>query len=393
MMIVGTRPQFIKSSILARILEEDREIKLQLIHTGQHYQFEMSQIFFQDLNFPKPDLNLNVGSGSHAQQTALMMMKLEEVMLDMNPDIVLVPGDTNSTLAGALTAIKLHIPVGHIEAGLRSYDLNMPEEINRRLTDHCSTLLFAPTNTAVKNLLQEGIKMDSIFHVGDTMVDVLQSYMPLARKYSNILYELNLERDSYALLTLHRPENVDNKRRFKTILKALRGLKELQIIFPIHPRTKKMARKFGLYEDLRKTPNIHLIDPVGYLDFIVLMENSKIILTDSGGVQKEAFLLGVPCVTLRYNTEWIETVELGCNFLVGANEKIITETIKVLIKNDRLKEKIKFSPNPFGDGTASQRILTIIKRQYADGKLKITSPNMLKMLNPDHLHQDRNATN
>ena len=324
-MIVGTRPQFIKSSILARILEEDREIKLQLIHTGQHYQFEMSQIFFQDLNFPKPDLNLNVGSGSHAQQTALMMMKLEEVMLDMNPDIVLVPGDTNSTLAGALTAIKLHIPVGHIEAGLRSYDLNMPEEINRRLTDHCSTLLFAPTNTAVKNLLQEGIKMDSIFHVGDTMVDVLQSYMPLARKYSNILYELNLERDSYALLTLHRPENVDNKRRFKTILKALRGLKELQIIFPIHPRTKKMARKFGLYEDLRKTPNIHLIDPVGYLDFIVLMENSKIILTDSGGVQKEAFLLGVPCVTLRYNTEWIETVELGCNFLVGANEKIITE--------------------------------------------------------------------
>ena len=200
---------------------------------------DRSQIFFQDLDLPEPNLNLDVGSGSHAQQTSLMMMRLEKVMLDMNPDVVLVPGDTNSTLAGALTAIKLHIPVGHIEAGLRSYDLNMPEEINRRLTDHCSLLLFAPTETAVKKLLQEGIKRDGIFHAGDTMVDVLHSYMPLARKRSNILNELKLKRDSYALLTLHRPENVDDKKRFKTILKALKDLKELQIIFPIHPRTKK----------------------------------------------------------------------------------------------------------------------------------------------------------
>jgi UDP-N-acetylglucosamine 2-epimerase (non-hydrolysing) len=374
MVIVGARPQFVKSSILISMLKKDRETELQLIHTGQHYQFEMSQIFFHALNLPEPDINLNVRSASHACQTASMMTKLEEPMIKLKPDIVLVPGDTNSTLAGALTAIKLHIPVGHIEAGLRSYDLNMPEEVNRRLTDGCSLLLFAPTKNAVENLLKEGKNKDKIFQVGDTMVDVLYHYMPLAKKHSNILNELKLTNDSYALLTLHRPENVDNKERFVTILEALETLKELPIIFPIHPRAQKMAMSFGLYKKMRRASNIHLINPVSYLDFILLMESSKLVLTDSGGIQKEAFLLGVPCVTFRYNTEWPETLELGANFLVGANKKLITETVKKLFENKKLKNKIKSSPNPYGDGTASKKIINIIKMQYAEGKLKILSP-------------------
>lgn len=378
MVIIGARPQFIKSSILINLLKENPETDLQLIHTGQHYDFEMSQLFFRELEIPEPDRNLNVGSGSHAEQTALILRALEKSMVELAPDIVLVSGDTNSTLAGALTAVKLHIPVGHVEAGCRSYDHAMPEEVNRRLTDHCSLLLFAPTEIAVENLLKEGIDKETIFQVGDTMVDVLHHYMPFAKKRSKILHKLKLKRGSYALLTLHRPENVDDEARLNSILKALKSLRDLTIIFPIHPRTEKMAKKFGLYTCMREAQNIDLINPVGYLDFIILMESSKIVLTDSGGIQKEAYLLGVPCVTFRYNTEWIETLKMRSNFLVGADKKLITETIKKLLKNEKIRHNINSSVNPYGDGAASQKIVDIIRRQYSAEKLVIKSPNIIK---------------
>lgn len=360
MIILGTRPQIIKSAPIIHEAEKDDEIELQLVHTGQHYDYEMSKIFFDELDLPSSLTNLEVGSGSHAWQTGEMMLRLEKTVVTCKPDVVMVPGDTNSTLAGALVAVKLQRPVAHVEAGARSYDLSMPEEVNRRLTDHCSRFLFAPTENCQYNLVKEGVPKERIFSVGDTMHDALLKHLPRAKK-SRILDKLHLEAESYCLITAHRPENVDDRRKLKTIVSTMLRLSELQIVFPIHPRTRKNLEDLRLTEKLSAASNVKLIDPVSYHDNIKLMKSAKMIFTDSGGMQKEAFWLKTPCITLREKTEWPETVELGGNKLVGCSrEKIIAAAKEYLFAED-VKNKLRRLPNPFADGKASEKIIKTLK--------------------------------
>lgn len=351
--VVGARPQFIKMAPVSRELRKYfDEI---VIHTGQHYDYEMNRIFFEQLNIPEPDYNLGVGSGSHGYQTGEMLKKIEEVLIREKPNLVLVYGDTNSTLAGALTAVKLHIKVAHVEAGLRSFDKRMPEEVNRVLTDHVSDYLFAPTETAVKNLHNEGIK-DGVYLTGDVMYDALLHNIKIARENSEILKELGLKPKNYLLATVHRAENTDNKEKLKNIIDAFIECGEL-IVFPAHLRTLKFLKAYNLHEKLEKADNVILIKPVGYLDMLLLEENAKKILTDSGGVQKEAYFLKVPCITLRERTEWVETVKDGWNILVRTDKDKILWAIK------------NFDPKggtytyKFGDGNASKRIVQILKDQ------------------------------
>ena len=360
-LVLGARPQIIKSAPFIHLASEDKQVHLDIIHTGQHYDYEMTKIFFEELHLPDPIANLNVGSGTHAQQTAKIMLRLEKILQKQKPDLVIVPGDTNSTLAGALTAAKLHIPVAHIEAGARSYDIKMPEEINRRLTDHCSTLLFTPTKNCTKNLIKEGINKNKIHQTGDTMYDALLQQLPKAEK-TTILKKLNLKPKTYALLTTHRPENVDNLKNLKNIIEAITKLKPLTMVFPAHPRTQKQLRKTKLYNKIQKQKHIKLIKPTGYHETLKLIKNATLILTDSGGMQKEAFWLKTPCITLRKNTEWTETTQLGANHLTGTNPQKITKTANKIIKNkEQITKKLQKLPNPFGDGKASQRILEAIK--------------------------------
>ena len=344
---VGARPQFIKCAPLSReIRKEYQEI---LVHTGQHYDPDMSEIFFSELQIPTPDYNLGVGSATHGQQTGQMLMKIEKVLATERPDIVLVYGDTNSTLAGALAAAKLHIPLAHVEAGLRSYDRTMPEEINRVLTDHCSDLLFCPSQTAVSNLKREGLTK-GVYFTGDIMVDALLQNRDLANEKSTILKSLNLKKKNFLLLTVHRPSNTDNQKNLFNIIKAL-GESGYQVIFPVHPRTKKILIKTELVK--RLPPNISLINPLSYLDMLQLLTNATKVLTDSGGVQKEAFILKVPCVTLRENTEWIETLQDGWNILVGAN---CTEILQAIFKSNPLK----LIGYPYGNGNAREKMMEIL---------------------------------
>jgi UDP-N-acetylglucosamine 2-epimerase len=360
-LVLGARPQVIKSTPLIRLSNEDKQVSLSIIHTGQHYDYEMTKVFFEEFSLPEPTVNLGVGSGSHAQQTAKIMARLEPVLLEQKPDLVLVPGDTNSTLAGALTAAKLNIPLAHIEAGARSYDNRMPEEINRRLTDHCSTLLFTATENCSQNLLKEGISKNRVNLVGDTMYDVLLQQLPKAEK-TVILDQLGMKTKAYALLTLHRQENVDSLENLKRILEAIVKLKKLVVIFPVHPRTRKQLCSFNLYTKLKEQKHVKLIEPVSYLENISLIKNANLVMTDSGGVQKEAFWLKTPCITLRENTEWVETVQLGANYLLGSNTERIVKTAEEIIENEEgLCKKLEKLPNPFGDGCASQKILKIIK--------------------------------
>jgi len=358
-LILGTRPQIIKSAPLIHLTEKDSDICMRIVHTGQHYDYEMSKEFFDELKLPDPIVNLNIGSGTHAWQTGKMMIRLERVLVKEKPDLVLVPGDTNSTLAGALAAAKLHIPVGHIEAGARSYNMVMPEEINRRLTDHCSTLLFAPTKNCVNNLLKEGINEKKIHFVGDTMYDSLLRHLPKALE-KRVLDKLNLEPESYAVLTAHRPENVDSPERLRKIIEAMVNLKELVIVFPVHPRTIRRLKEAKLQKELSEK-NIRTIKPVKYREMLNLINKAKIVFTDSGGMQKEAFWLQTPCVTLRDETEWTETVDLGANVIVGVNpQQILMETKKIL-RSKCIKRRLKNKINPFGDGKASEKILSTIK--------------------------------
>lgn len=350
--VVGARPQFIKMAPVSRELRKYfDEI---VIHTGQHYDYEMDKIFFEQLNIPKPDYYLEVGSGTHGYQTGEMLKRIEKVLLKENPDLVLVYGDTNSTLAGALAAAKLHIKVAHIEAGLRSFDKKMPEEVNRVLTDHISNFLFAPTETAVKNLHNEGIK-EGVYLTGDVMYDALLYNIKIARKNSNILKELGLKSKEYLLATVHRAENTDNRKNLENIIEAFIESGEL-IVFPAHPRTQKYLKAYKLLKKLEKAGNVLLIPPVGYLDMLVLEENARKILTDSGGVQKEAYFLKVPCITLRERTEWVETVEDGWNILVGADKEKILNAIR------------EFNPNgkvyiyKFGDGNSSKKVARILSK-------------------------------
>ncbi len=376
MPIVGVRPQIIKSAPLLHLLDEDEEVTLQLIHSGQHYDFEMSKVFFNELDLPDPLHNLGVGSGSHAAQTGRLMERAEKIICELKPDVVMVFGDANTTLAGALAAIKMHVPVCHVEAGLRSYDMSMPEEVNRVLTDHCSQLLCAPTSEAFNNLKKEGVKENSILLSGDTMYDAILQHIGDIEK-STIVKDLGLTEEIYVVMTLHRPENVDNAERLEKIVSAIVDLEEVKMVFPIHPRTKRRLRNAKLGKVLKRATNVMSTEPLGYFDMLSLMKNSVAVLTDSGGMQKEAFLLHVPCVTLRYNTEWVETVKLEANKLVGAESKrILMETRKIL-ENQDIKMKLESLPNPYGDGKASHKIVKDLKGRFYSEKLAIKTASMI----------------
>ena len=353
--IVGARPQFIKLAPVSRELRKHhREV---IIDTGQHYDDEMAGAFFSEFKIPKPDYSLSIGSGDHGDQTGRMLIALETTLRTEKPDLVVVFGDTNSTLAGALSAAKMSIPVAHVEAGLRSYDRNMPEEINRILTDQMSTLLFCPTNASVENLKREGIT-DGVNVVGDVMVDALEESKKSAERHSKILKGLSLEPKKYQFMTLHRPSNVDNKKNLESILEAVGASKE-KTVFSVHPRTSKMMREFGL--DQRLPANLIIIRPVSHMDSIWLTANASKVLTDSGGLQKEAYLLSTPCITLRDTTEWIETVNAGWNILVGSKGDRITSAIRSF-------EPPKYRPKIFGLAGASKRIAHIIDHFLTEGQ-------------------------
>lgn len=343
--IVGARPQFIKAAAVSRVLRlRHREV---LVHTGQHYDANMSAVFFDELGIPPPDVNLAVGSASHGAQTGAMLAKIEEVLLAERPDRVLVYGDTNSTLAGALAAAKLHIPVAHVEAGLRSFNRAMPEEINRVLTDHVSNLLLCPSETAVENLAREGITR-GVTLIGDVMADALR--MAAERADNSVLESSGVQPGGYALATVHRAENTDDPLRLQGILTGL-TLLEMPVIVPAHPRARRAIAALGW------TPPAHvrLIEPVGYLGMVALMRGARVILTDSGGVQKEAYWLGIPCVTLRDETEWVETVTHGWNTLVGADpERIVAAARQPLPATLR--------PPLYGDGHAAERCVAALEK-------------------------------
>lgn len=343
--VVGARPQFIKAAAVSNVIRKKHEEIL--IHTGQHYDENMSKVFFEELNIPKPDYNLEVGSGNHGMQTGTTLIKLEEIYLKENPDLVLVYGDTNSTLAGALSASKLLIPVAHIEAGLRSFNMAMPEEQNRILTDHISNILFAPTETAVNNLHNERINKN-VYNVGDVMYDAVLYFKKVAKEKLTIMNELNLKENQYILTTIHRAENTNDINKLKNIIEALNESKT-KIILPMHPRTKKYIDSYGL----RIEENISVINPIGYLDMINLEMHAEKIVTDSGGVQKEAFFMKKPCITIRDQTEWVETVENGWNVIVGTDKTKIVDSIKNF-------QPQKEQENIFGDGNAAERILSIL---------------------------------
>jgi len=347
--IVGARPQFIKCApVSVELRKEHEEI---LVHTGQHYDPEMSDIFFEDLQIPQPDYHLEVGSGSHGKQTAAILEKVENVLMKEFPDLVLVYGDTNSTLAGALAAAKLHIPVAHVEAGLRSFDRSMPEEINRVVTDHVSNLLLCPTQTAIDNLAKEGIRQ-GVHLVGDVMVDALRHNARIAEKKSHIISQLGLTWGNYYVATVHRPGNTDDRKNLTAIIKAFRDSGKT-VVFPVHPRTKKYLHEYGLGESL--SGNIRCIDPLGYIDMLHLMKHAKKILTDSGGIQKEAYVMGVPCITLRENTEWIETLTGGWNILVGADTQRILTAILTDVRTNA-------DNTVFGTGNAAERIVQVFNK-------------------------------
>jgi len=352
--VIGARPQFIKAASLSRYLKKmpDIDVKEIILHTGQHYDSNMSEEFFSELNIPTPDYNLGVGSDTPARQTAKMMMGIEDVVLKEWPDFILIYGDTNSTIAGALVGAKLHIPIAHVEAGLRSYDREMPEEINRVVSDAISTILFCPTQTAINNLKREDITK-GVYNVGDIMLETYLYYKDQAQKNSEILNKLNLKPKEFILCTIHRASNTDNTENLKNIFIGLTNSRET-IILPLYPRTKK---KINQNEFLKKYigTNIKIIDPIGYFDMISLEANAKKIVTDSGGVQKEAYFNEVPCITLRENTEWIETIEQGVNQLVGVDPKKIEESIINLHPKEQ-----NYSKQLYGDGKTSAKIIEIL---------------------------------
>ena len=351
--MLGTRPEIIKMSPIIRECQR-RGIDYSILHTGQHYSYNMDRVFFEQLQLPDADFNLDVGSGSHAMQTARMMIGIEEVLEREAPDVVLVEGDTNTVLAGALTAYKMGVKVGHVEAGLRSYDRRMPEEVNRVLADHCSDYMFAPTENSRNILLGEGIDATKIFVTGNTIVDAVHQNLGLSER-RDVLGEHGLEEKGYFLTTVHRQENVDDEGRFSSILRGLELLSEeydLPCVYPAHPRAVKMMKRFSL------TPNLRLIDPVDYLSFLQLEKNAKLILTDSGGIQEEACILRVPCVTLRDNTERPETIEVGSNVVSGTKPQAILEKSRMML------EREPNWGNPFGDGNAAHKIIQIIYNDF-----------------------------
>jgi len=365
--VVGARPQFIKAAMVSRAIVKHHErlktpnIIEEIVHTGQHFDEAMSEIFFKDMGIPEPVVNLNVNSAGHGEMTGRMLIDLEKQFIDRKPDCVLVYGDTNSTLAGALAAAKLHIPVAHVEAGLRSFNKTMPEEINRILTDHVSTFLFCPTRASVDNLKNEGIsknhygKKDSrspvVARIGDVMYDAAIVFGDIAEHGSTILQDLGLCPREYMLATVHRAENVDHPDRLLNILNAF-GKVKFPVLFPVHPRTKNKIADLGINKTLPEVENMQFIDPVSFLDMVKLEKHAKTILTDSGGVQKEAYFHGVPCVTLRDETEWVETVEAGWNTLAGANVENIVAATRAAKPGVEIDQ--------YGDGHSSERVVEFL---------------------------------
>jgi UDP-N-acetylglucosamine 2-epimerase (non-hydrolysing) len=349
--VLGTRPEIIKMAPLLKILEA-KKADFFTLHTGQHYSYQLDAIFFEQMALPRPRYNLETGSGSHAEETARMLTGIEKILLDEKPGIVLVEGDTNSVLSGALAAAKLGIRVGHVEAGLRSYDRRMPEEINRVIADHIADYLFAPTSKAKEILLGEGISKEKTFVTGNTIVDAVSQYLELARQKIDLAGQFKLKPQKYFLATLHRQENTDNNKRFTSILEGLSEVASrfrLPMVYPIHPRSRKIMESMGW-----KSNNLKIIDPVDFFSFLQLESNARLILTDSGGVQEEACILRVPCVTLRNNTERPETLDVGANILAGAAAESIVASVETMLYG-----KTDWT-NPFGDGHAAERILNII---------------------------------
>ena len=350
--VLGTRPEIIKFSPIIRECER-LGLDYFVLHTGQHYSYNMDRVFFEQLELPEAEYNLDVGSGTHGEQTGRMLMGIERVLREEEPDCVLVEGDTNTVLAGALAAAKLGVKVGHVEAGLRSYDREMPEEINRVLADHCSDLLFVPTEKSRQILLSEGISGDKVFMTGNTVVDAVFQNLEISKRKGGILSHLGIDDEGYFLVTVHRQENVDNEKRFRGILKGLEMVQEefgFKVVYPIHPRAKKQLKVFDVEGN-----GVMFVEPLDYLGFLQLESNAKLVLTDSGGVQEEACVLGVPCVTLRYNTERPETLEVGANVLAGTDPYEIVEKTKLMLSGDNSWE------NPFGDGKAAERIVNLLR--------------------------------
>jgi len=354
--VVGARPNFMKIAPIIEAMRSHQQLKPLLVHTGQHYDVQMSKAFFDDLRLPRPDINLEVGSGTHATQTAAIMARFEPILQQHQPDLVLVVGDVNSTLACSVTAAKLHIPVAHVEAGLRSFDWSMPEEINRMVTDVLSTLLFTTCEEANRNLVREGIAPDKIFFVGNVMIDTLVKHLDAARRLQ-VRQRFVLDQQGYALVTLHRPSNVDGVEAIQQILKAFALIEQdLPIVFPVHPRTRKRFEEFAVGRQLEDLKRLQLVEPLGYLEFLSLMAEARVVLTDSGGIQEETTFLGIPCLTLRENTErWI-TVTHGTNRLVRVDAEAIAAEMRKALAETNGSPKVP----PLWDGKAAQRIVDIL---------------------------------
>ncbi len=349
--VLGTRPEIIKFSPIIRRCQS-QGLEYFVLHTGQHYSYNMDRVFFEQLELPEAKYNIEVGSGTHAEQTGRALVGIEPILQKEKPDIVLVEGDTNTVLAGALAAVKLGIKVGHVEAGLRSYDRQMPEEINRILADHCSAFLFAPTEKSRQILLGEGVSDDKIFVTGNTVVDAVYQNLEISQRKADALSQLGLSPRGYFLATVHRQENVDNKERFKEILRGLEMVEDkfgLEVVYPVHPRAKKQVEALGI-----RLKGVRLIEPLDYLGFLQLESNARLVLTDSGGVQEETCIMRVPCVTLRDNTERPETLDVGSNILAGTNPSAILEKTAHMLGKDREWA------NPFGDGKAGEKIVQIV---------------------------------
>ena len=360
--VVGARPNFMKIAPIHRRMVSHPGLDPVLIHTGQHYDEKMSTLFFHDLNLPRPDRYLNVGSGTHAVQTGTVMIEMEKAVAEIKPDWIVVVGDVNSTLAASLVAAKAHIPIAHVEAGLRSGDKNMPEEINRLLTDALAEVLFVSEKSGLDHLKAEGIGEEKIHFVGNVMIDSLVEHLEVAKK-NPILKELNLENRHFLLMTLHRPSNVDDKSTLGGILEAIQCLQEsYDIVFPMHPRTRSRIETFGFNSRLKKMPRLFIVEPLGYLPFLNCLQHARLVLTDSGGIQEETTYLGIPCITLRENTERPITCELGTNRLVGVNTKDILHTARRLL--DRSAPEFRIPE--LWDGKASERIVKVFEHMAAN---------------------------
>jgi len=353
--VVGARPNFIKiAPIHSSFQKYKSEINHLICHTGQHFDEKMSKIFFDELQMPKPDFYLGISGGSHAVQTANIMIEFEKVLISEKPDLVIVPGDVNSTIAASLVAAKLHIPVAHVEAGLRSFDRKMPEEVNRVLTDEISDYLFVTEKSGLTNLKNEGVDNTKVFFTGNVMIDSLVNFMPVIEK-SKIISKLSLKFGNYVLATFHRPSNVDNKNNLTLLIEAINKIsEERKVVFPIHPRTQNNLKLFGLSDKLNS--NIIKLDPIGYIDFLSLTKNADLVVTDSGGIQEETTFLGVQCITVRDNTERPITSEIGTNHMIGTDFYKVVTAAKIILEGDK---KIGRIPDLW-DGKASQRIVEIL---------------------------------